>query len=173
MATLHRAKTAAGERMILIYHGNTPAIIKAMPRATVGRENAMIFTLGYGETLASFERQRAPAEHRTATYLAERTTLPRPIGLDSQFVNHFIPDTDVSKFGRHLLGGALVSVLRVDVRAGLEELREATLVPNERRPVQRGAAFTIHGVRVRAQLKEDPRRDAVALIHGPMQRRVS
>ena len=45
---MQMTKNAPGERMILIYHGNTPAIIKAMPRATVGTEKVMIFTLGCG-----------------------------------------------------------------------------------------------------------------------------
>ena len=78
---MHKAKIAAGERMILIYHGNTPAIIKAMPRAIVGREKVMIFTLGYGR-VSFFRKGAGPTGHRTATHLAERTTLPRPIGLD-------------------------------------------------------------------------------------------
>jgi len=58
ISTLQMTKNAAGERMILIYHGNTPAIIKAIPRATVGTEKVMIFTLGY-ECVSSFEQLRA------------------------------------------------------------------------------------------------------------------
>jgi len=51
---LPMTKNAAGERTILRYHGNTPAIIKAMPRATVGTAKAMIFTLDYGHVSSLF-----------------------------------------------------------------------------------------------------------------------
>jgi hypothetical protein len=45
---LPMTKNAAGERMILRYHGNTPAIIKATPRAKEGTAKAIMFALGYG-----------------------------------------------------------------------------------------------------------------------------
>ena len=75
IATLHTTKNAAGERTILRYHGNTPAIIKAMPRATVGTAKAMIFTLGYGH-VSLFRTAGGSTGHRTVTYLVERSALP-------------------------------------------------------------------------------------------------
>lgn len=38
---------ASGENTILIYQGNTLAIIKAMQREMLGAEKAMMFILGY------------------------------------------------------------------------------------------------------------------------------
>ena len=68
-------KNAAGERTILRYHGNTPAIIKAMPRATVGVAKVMIFALGYGY-FSLFRTAEGSTGHRTVTYLTEQSSLP-------------------------------------------------------------------------------------------------
>jgi hypothetical protein len=40
------ATSASGERTILIYQGNTLAIVKAMQREMLGTEKTMMFTLG-------------------------------------------------------------------------------------------------------------------------------
>jgi hypothetical protein len=49
---------------------------------------------------------------------------------------------------------------------------KALPVPSESRPMQHGEAITTHCVRIRTHLEQNLRRDLVALIYGPMQRRV-
>lgn len=50
------ATSASGERTILMYQGNTLAIIKLMPREILGTEKVMIFTLGYGRIMLAYFR---------------------------------------------------------------------------------------------------------------------
>lgn len=159
------ATNASGERTMLIYQGNTLAIVKAMQREMLGTEKTMMFTLGYGHiTSASFRRTR------TATHLVERSAHPRSIRLESQLLNYQIPGTLIAELGRNFPGCTTIFVLRSDVRPRLEELRDAPLIPGESRPVQRGETITTHCVRIRTHLEQDLRRDIVALIHGPLQR---
>jgi hypothetical protein len=51
--------SASGERTILIYQGNMLAIVKEMQSMTVGNENTMNFTPGYGH-ISVFDSLLAP-----------------------------------------------------------------------------------------------------------------
>ena len=67
----------------------------------------------------------------------------------------------------------MIPILRSDIRARLEEQSYTLLVPREGRQMQRREAVAIGNIRISAQLEQDARRDLVALIHGPMQRRAA
>jgi hypothetical protein len=83
------ATSARGERTILIYQGNTLAIVKAMPREMLGIEKMMMFTLGYWHISALPRQCYWPLTgNKTAAYLAERSAHPRSIGLESQLFDH-------------------------------------------------------------------------------------
>ena len=110
---------------------------------------------------------------RITTYLAERTAQPRPIRPESQLFNYNVPDIFVVVLSRNLLGGTTSFVFRSNIRPRLEELVDAPLIPSQSSPVQRSETVTIRCIRIRTHLEQDLRRDLVALVHSPMQCRVS
>src|SRR5258708_4342663 len=142
----------------------------------MGTEKTMMFTLGYEyisffQTYWQYLTATKELRPRTITYLTERPTHPRPIGLETQLFNCRIPRPSVVVHVPHFFGCTTTSALCSDIRPRLEELGDAILVPAGSCPVQRRETVTINCVRIRTKLEKDSRQILVAMLCRPMQRR--
>src|SRR6266702_3176357 len=170
------AKSAAGARTMLMYHGNTLVIANAIQSERLGIEKTTIFTWGCrriatisaGHKQATLGTQRAPG-----AYLAERSADLCPVVLELHLRKRLVPCVAIPEFIRHVPRRASLPVPGPELRARREELADAPPISANGRPVQRRASVAVHCVRVRAASEEHARKDLIALTRGPVQCRAA
>ncbi len=170
------AKSAAGARTMLMYHGNTLVIANAIQSERLGTEKTTIFTWGCRRiaTVSTGHKQATLGTQRTpGAYLAERSAELRPVVLELHFRNRLVPRIANPEFVRHVPRRASLPVPSPELRARREKLADAPPVSADGCPVQRRASVAVRHVRVRAASEEHARRDLIALMRGPVQCRAA